>query len=65
MNLNVLSVCDLLAQVGRPVNILDMQNWDQSSVCAPCAYTGLLHYHHPSMQSGAEYLLRDQLSTMY
>ena len=50
-------------QAGNPVNILDEQNWDQYSVGVPCAYTGLLHYHHPSMQSGTEYLFRDHLST--
>lgn len=50
-------------RAGNPVNILDEQNWDQYSAGAPCAYTGLLHYHHPSMQSGTEYLFRDHLST--
>lgn len=50
-------------RASNPVNILDEQNWDQYSAGAPCAYTGLLHYHHPSMQSGTEYLFRDHLST--
>lgn len=58
-------VCDLLARAGQPVNILYNHNRDQYSVGVASAYTGLLHYHHPSMQSGAEYLFRDQLYTLY